>query len=60
MAKELNEPILPDDYPVYASYCYVADGRVVRSMVSGSVRDLKRDIPAEEIRSCDLSGRDLF
>jgi hypothetical protein len=29
--RELNEPILEDDYPVYASYWYVVDGKPIRS-----------------------------
>ena len=57
---EANEPVLPDDYPVYPTYCYVADGRVVRSMIQGTVRQLKADIPATEIRRCDLGARDLW
>lgn len=49
----LDEPVLPDDYPVYGDYLYVADGRVIRSDVFGTVRDLKRDVQAKEIRRCD-------
>lgn len=55
-----SERILPDDYPVFPAYLYVADGRVIRSMIHGTVRELKADIPAKEIRSCDMSERDLF
>lgn len=59
-SKTLNEPVLEDDYPVYAGYCYVADGRVVQSLLQVTVRDLKRDTGAKEIRRCDLAGRDLL
>jgi len=57
---DLNEPILDDDYPVYGDYLYIADGKVIRSDVFGTVRDLKRDLKATEIRRCDMGGRDLF
>ena len=56
----LNEPILSDDYRVYGDYLYVADGKVVRSDVFGTVRDLKRDLKALEIRRCDMAGRGFF
>ena len=55
---ELNEPVLPDDYPVYGDYLYVADGKVVRSDLHGTnVRRLKAHLKAEEIRRCDIAGR---
>lgn len=61
---ELNEEILPDDYPVYGDYLYVCDGKVVRSdLMHGTVADLKRDLrshyklEAKEIRRCDIEGR---
>lgn len=57
---EADEPVLPDDYKVYCTYCYVADGQVIRSMIEGTVRQLKADIPAKEIRRCDMDARDLF
>lgn len=56
--RELNEPILEDDYPVYADYLYVADGKVIRSDWHGvTVRRLKRELGAKEIRRCDIFGR---
>lgn len=55
---ELNEPILPDDYPVYADYLYVADGIPIRSDWHGiTVAQFKRHIHADEIRRCDIAGR---
>jgi hypothetical protein len=59
-SKELDEPILPDDYPVYCGYAYVADGMVILSDIQGTVRNLKRDAKAKEIRRCDMNGRGLF
>jgi hypothetical protein len=57
---DLNEPILEDDYKVYGDYFYVADGKVIRSDVFGTVRDLKRNTGANEIRRCDMVRRGLF
>lgn len=54
---QLDEPVLPDSYPVYGGYLYVADGKVVSSDVFGAVRDLKRDLKATQIRRCDIVGR---
>jgi hypothetical protein len=59
-APELDEPILDDSYRVYGDYTYVADGKVIRSDVFGTVRDLKRATGAKEIRRCDMAGRNLF
>lgn len=58
--KELDEPVLPDDYPVYYDYLYVADGKVVRSDIEGTVKRLKVVINAKEIRRCDIDGRNLW
>lgn len=57
----LDEPILPDSYPVYAGQLYVADGRVIESPATGTVADLKQDdeINAWEVRRCDIAGRGL-
>lgn len=54
---ELNEPILADNYPVYWNYAYVADGKVIISDIQGTVKDLKREYKAQEIRRCDIIGR---
>ena len=67
-AKEIlpTEDILPDDYPVYGDYIYIADGKIIRcDLLSGTVADLKRDlesigISAKEIRRCDLVERVLI
>lgn len=58
MASELNEPILEDDYPIYADYLYVADGKVVRSDWHGiTARRFKHYLGATELRRCDIYGR---
>lgn len=61
---ELNEALLPDDYPIYGDYLYVCDGKVIRcDLMSGTVRDLKRNLishyklEAKEIKNCDIVGR---
>lgn len=60
MTRELDEPILPDDYPVYADYLYVADGKVIRSDFHGvTVGRLKNELGAKEIRRCDIVGRSV-
>ena len=55
-----NERVLEDDYPVHVGYSYIADKRIVASMVFGTVKDLKKDLNAKEVRNCDLVERDLF
>ncbi len=58
MSIELNEPILDDDYPIYADYLYVADGKVIRSdwhEVTAKLFKIKMNI--KELRRCDIMGR---
>ena len=55
-----GENVLDDSYPVYGDYLYVADGKVIRSDIFGTVRDLKRDTGAKEIRRCNMDDRNLF
>lgn len=60
---KLNERELQDDYPVYMSYLYVCDGKVITSDIKGTVRDLKKDLrsyyklEAKVIKNCDIAGR---
>lgn len=61
---KLNERTLPDDYPVYGGYLYVADGKVVMcDLMEGTIKDLKRDLrsfykmEAKVITTCDIAGR---
>jgi len=54
-----EERELPDDYPVYAGYAYVADGKPIASPIAGTVGQLKKEIGATEIKSCDIFGRGL-
>lgn len=53
----LKENVLPDDYPVYCGYLYVADGNVISSDIEGNVKRLKAYLGAKEIRNCDIFGR---
>lgn len=54
-----DEPLLEDNYPVFADYWYLADGKPIRSPVQGFVRDLKRAIRVTEIRRCAAVKRGL-
>jgi hypothetical protein len=55
---DLNEPVLPDDYPVYGDYLYVVDGKLYRSDWHDiTVRQLKAREGFKEIRRCDIYGR---
>jgi hypothetical protein len=55
----MDEPILKDDYPVYASYWYIMDGEPRRSPIQGIVRDLKLEYKVREVRRCDAVKRKL-
>lgn len=56
---ELNEPILEDDYPVFAGYWYVMDGVPRQSDVSGDVRRVKVAHNVKEVRRCDAVRRKI-
>ncbi|MDK4727419.1 hypothetical protein [Rhizobium phaseoli] len=57
----LNEPVLADDYPIYADYAYVVDGEVTISDYHAiTAREFKARIGATEVRGCDLAGRGLL
>lgn len=57
-----SESVLPDDYPVHWEYLYVCDGKVHVSPLGGgaTVRDLKRELRASEVRRCDIAARHLW
>jgi hypothetical protein len=52
-----KERVLDDDYPVYAGYAYVADGKPFLSEIEGTVGRVKRRLGAKEITNCDLIAR---
>ncbi len=53
-----DEPVLPDDYPIYGHYLYVADGRVYLSDYHRiTVAELKRREGFKEVRRCDIVAR---
>jgi hypothetical protein len=61
MEKELNEPVLDADYPMYGDYFYVVDGEVRRSHLHDvTVARYKRITGAKEVRRCDAIARRLF
>jgi hypothetical protein len=50
----LSETVLPDDYPIYGDYFYLADGKVYRSDHHDiTVAELKRREGFKEVRRCD-------
>lgn len=54
----LNEPELPDDYPIYGNYLYVADGKVIRSDWHGiTAGQLKQREKITKLCRCDIIGR---
>jgi hypothetical protein len=55
-----GERVLEDSYPVNCGYLYVADEKVIRSEISGTVADLKQDIDVKEIRNCNIGDRNLW
>lgn len=61
MTTQLDERILPDNYPIYADYYYVADGKIYVSDWHGiTVGELKAREGFTEVRRCDLVGRGLL
>jgi hypothetical protein len=59
-SRPLREPVLPDDYPIYAGYVYVADGvPIVSDWHDITAREFKMREGITELRRCDLSGRGL-
>lgn len=53
-----DEDVLPDDYPIYGDYFYIADGELYRSDWHGiTVRELKCNERFKEVRRCNFSKR---
>lgn len=49
-----DERVLPDDYPIFGDYFYLADGKVYRSDYHQiTVADLKRREKFTEVRNCN-------
>lgn len=61
--KELDEPILDNDYPVFAGYYYVVDDAIVMSDITGTVSQFRArcqrllNVKAEIVKRCDIFGR---
>lgn len=60
MTTTYKETVLPDDYPVYFGYIYVANDKPLICEIDGNISQLKRQWGVSEIKSCDLVGRNLF
>lgn len=53
-----GETVLPDDYPIYGDYLYVADGRLYRSDYHGvTARYVKVKEGFTEMRRCNIEAR---
>lgn len=67
ITEPLDEPILPDDHPVYQGYLYVVDGGRIVEFIDGLRQNVgswkAMDIPnvrkVTEVRRCDIEGRKL-
>jgi len=55
-----KEQVLDDDYAVMEDFLYVIDGDVVKSPITGTVKDLKDLFEVEVVTSCDIDGRNLW
>lgn len=55
-----SKRVLPDDYPVYAGYIYIADGIIIMSEFNTKVGVFKRLSDVKEVRSCDIVERGLL
>ena len=57
----MKERVLENDYPIYASYFYLVDGKVYLSDYHGiTAEHLRRLLGAKEIKTCDILGRGGF
>lgn len=54
-----DEDILPDDYPIYGGYLYVADGKLFESPFFSqmTVARVKAKEGFKEIRRCNIPAR---
>lgn len=52
-----DETVLPDDYPVYWDYAYIADNMLIFSPIRGTVRELKASEGYKEVRRCNITKR---
>ena len=51
-----TETILPDDYPVHPLFVYIADMKLVRCPLEGTVGQWKKTEEIKEIRRCEIFG----
>lgn len=57
--KHYDEKLLEDNYPVFFGFWYLVDGEPTVSHLDGNAKQLKNQLGAKEIRSCDCVGRQL-
>jgi hypothetical protein len=57
----MKERVLPDDYPMYYGYYYLADNQVIQcNKFDFDVGRWKTTFKVKEIKSCDAAGRGLL
>lgn len=56
----LEERILPDNYPLRFGYLYIVDNKVIRMIEDMTVFELKRRRNVIEVKNCDIAGRELW
>jgi len=59
MQTNYQERVLEDDYPIYEGYWYIMDGTPRTSPYTKTVYNLKKDFGIDEVKSCDIVGRNL-
>lgn len=59
--EKLDEPELPDDYPMHWSYFYIFNGELARHLDEPmTVGECKKKRKLESIRRCDAVARGLL
>ncbi len=49
-----SETVLQDHSNVFIDYAYIADGKFVRSPITGSVGEWKKRFKIKEVRRCEI------
>lgn len=62
MTQQPNERELPDDYPIFRGYLYVADGQVIRYVGDHdtTARGFKIASKRKSLTNCDIAARNLW
>lgn len=52
-----DEKILEDDYPIYAGFLYVVNGKVIEAWVNCVAKQLKVYYGTQDVRNCRIFDR---